>query len=64
MLSYFEYVGVAHLKKLFLKGKEKENFSQLLTTTQEFCKQFEVERDTVVLNIPPAYVHHLKLAEI
>ncbi len=61
MISYFEYIALADIKKFFLQDKEKAEFSKTLTTTESFRGKFEFETSKVWFNIPPAYVHHLKI---
>jgi len=61
MLSYFEYIFISRVKKLFLRGDNKVEFSNNLNIREEFIKKFDFETGKVFLNFPPAYVHHLKI---
>ena len=61
MLSYFEYIGVADIKKSLLLGEKKIEFSKTVEITTEFRNKYEIETATVIVNLPPAYVHHLKI---
>ena len=61
ILSYFEYIGICKIKEFFLIGEEKRNYSKTISTTKNFRKAFEFKTDIILLNVPPAYVHHLKM---
>lgn len=61
MLSYIEYVFFAGLKKIFLFGEKKKLFLEKFSAITDFRKQFEIDSDTVFLNIPPATVYHLNI---
>jgi phospholipid N-methyltransferase len=62
IISYFEYIALAKIKLFFLTGQEKTQFSQTITTTDQFVNQYEFDNEKVFANIPPAQVHHLTVS--
>lgn len=64
MFSYFEYIASADIKKAFLQGQKKEEYLKNLALTLGFLKKFIFDIDIVLLNIPPAYVYHLKIPKV
>lgn len=61
ILSYFEYMWAAGIKKFFLDGHKKLDYLQNLAIKKGFRKSFQFDKDLVLLNIPPAYVYHLQI---
>ena len=59
MISYFEYMFLANIKRIVLSEKEKAESEGTLLNVTEFRNKFKVQRDRVWLNMPPAYVYHL-----
>lgn len=61
MLSFFEYVAIRKAKSLFCKSPERR---RLLGIEQILARQltaWEIGRECVLTNVPPAWVHHLRL---
>ena len=63
IISYFEYMLLPNLKRLFLtfNPSEKKKFADVLAVTKDFRKKFLVKKNYVFLNLPPAYVYHLQV---
>jgi phosphatidylserine decarboxylase len=59
-LSYIEYMGGRALKKL-LSPDEAVSESNAITEGQ--MERYEIRKAPVLLNIPPAWIHHLRLSE-
>jgi len=60
VLSFFEYIAVRPLHALVSRRRERarlRGIGQVMHATRE---RYEVRRDAVWLNIPPAWVHHLR----
>lgn len=64
-ISYFEYVLLPKIKRVFLRGESKENFNKILQSKESFYKKHEFREATVLMNCPPAKVlhHHVKAAK-
>jgi phosphatidylethanolamine/phosphatidyl-N-methylethanolamine N-methyltransferase len=60
-VHYFEYIGIAKIKKRFLAGSEKKNFEKVLAIKEKFFQSYGFDKDTVILNLPPARALHFKL---
>jgi phospholipid N-methyltransferase len=61
MLSFFEYVAIRKAKSLFCKLPQR---LRLAGIEQILARQFaawEIDRECIVANVPPAWVHHLRL---
>lgn len=63
ILSYFEYVAVRRIKACVCRKAERERLRGVGRVTGEAIRQFEIRRDCVVFNVPPAWVHHLQFGE-
>lgn len=63
VLSYFEYMYVRPARKVVTRGPEKVRISRIDEIMQRHCDRHRIQRDSIWLNIPPAWVQHLRLAE-
>ena len=60
-LSFFEYIAVRKAKSLFCRPSERRRlFGIERLLTREFDR-WEVDRQCILGNAPPAWVHHLQL---
>ncbi len=59
-LSYFEYIGLEKLKKIFLFGQLACDFKGTLNLKRDFENKYFREIDYVWKNFPPARVLHFK----
>ncbi|HEY3175360.1 MAG TPA: methyltransferase [Candidatus Polarisedimenticolia bacterium] len=62
VLSYFEYLLIRQMKSLAVMGDERRRLRRVARVASRFLDKHEFRRDTVLLNIPPAVVHHLRRA--
>lgn len=60
VMSYFEYLMLRELKSLAVRARERRRLRKIGMVTGRFLDSYEFRRDAVVLNIPPALVHHLR----
>lgn len=60
-LSYFEYTLVRHLKTPLVGREERRRLSEVGRVLHDYIREFQVGRDHVVLNVPPAMARHLRL---
>jgi len=59
-LSFFEYVGVRKAKSLIAGGDERERLKGITDTLGRVCANSQFRQECVLLNVPPAWVHHLR----
>jgi phospholipid N-methyltransferase len=59
-LSFFEYVGVRKAKSMLCSREERQRLAAIGKALDEALGKWEIGRDCVVANVPPAWVHHLK----
>jgi phospholipid N-methyltransferase len=60
-VSFFEYVAVRKLKGLVCRRAERERLAGVGAAVGEACRRWEFDRDLVLANVPPAWVHHLRV---
>ena len=60
MLSYFEYMYVRPLRRLVSRQSERTRLTELDCVLSAFRSRHGASRDSVFLNIPPAWVQHLR----
>ncbi|MCA9231337.1 MAG: methyltransferase domain-containing protein [Planctomycetales bacterium] len=60
-LSFFEYVAIRKAKALCAKTAERRRLTGIETILRRELDAWEVDRDCVLANVPPAWVHHLRL---
>ena len=63
VLSYFEYVALRRIKACMCRPAERQRLQGVGRVTGEALRQFEIRRDCVMFNAPPAWVHHLQFAQ-
>ena len=61
VLSYFEYVLVRHLKTPFSGRKERRRLYCVGRVVGRYIDAYQVRRQRVLMNVPPAVVRHLHL---
>jgi phosphatidylethanolamine/phosphatidyl-N-methylethanolamine N-methyltransferase len=62
-LSFFEYVAIRRAKALVSSSSERQRLRGIARVLGEFLRS-EVHRDLVMTNVPPAWVHHVRAAEL
>jgi phospholipid N-methyltransferase len=60
VLSYFEYMYVRPIRKVVTRGNEKTRITKIDETLQRHCDQCRIRRDNIWINLPPAWVQHLR----
>ncbi|MFL5329629.1 MAG: class I SAM-dependent methyltransferase [Gemmataceae bacterium] len=60
-LSYFEYVLVRQIQKPFVNRSERTRLYRVGRVVDQYIKSFQVHRERVFMNVPPAIVRHLHL---
>ncbi len=59
-LSYFEYMYVRSLRKRVGARPSRERLGRIDATMGHFVNRYRVRRDWIFVNLPPAWVQHLK----
>jgi phospholipid N-methyltransferase len=59
-LSFFEYVGVRKVKGLVSKLDERNRLAGVEATLAKARREWQFDRDCILANVPPAWVHHLR----
>lgn len=60
-ISYFEYIGLEKIKKVFLFGKELKDFEAVLAHKQSFVERHNATHEEVYFNFPPARVQYCQM---
>jgi len=60
IFSYFEYIALAKVKALFTFDRHSD-FFKTMSVTKDFRKKYSINRQPVLKNFPPAYIHDLKI---
>jgi phosphatidylethanolamine/phosphatidyl-N-methylethanolamine N-methyltransferase len=61
VLSFFEYLWIRDVRRLFVDRPERHRLRRIGSLIDRYLKRYEFRCDTVVINVPPALVHHLRL---
>ncbi|MEQ8210192.1 MAG: methyltransferase domain-containing protein [Lacipirellulaceae bacterium] len=59
-ISFFEYVGVRKAKSLFARQPERLRLAGIEKSISDICGRLRFDRQCVMANVPPAWVHHLR----
>jgi phosphatidylethanolamine/phosphatidyl-N-methylethanolamine N-methyltransferase len=60
ILSFFEYVAVRKAKRLVSGRSERQRLNEIGDLLDTLSKQHGIHRDCVLLNVTPAWVHHVR----
>jgi len=61
IVSFFEYAGVRPARALVGQGKERDRFRDIHRLLRDKLRRHEIRREWIWPNVPPAWVHHLRL---
>jgi phospholipid N-methyltransferase len=61
VLSYFEYVLIRQLKTPFVNRRERRRLYRVGRLVSRYIRSYQVQRQQVLMNVPPAIVRHLHL---
>ena len=59
-LSFFEYVGVRKAKALVCSREERQRLAGIGEALHSALDAWRFDRERILANIPPAWVHHLR----
>lgn len=60
-LSFFEYIAIRKAKTLISRGEERQRLQGIDATLRKLLDGRELKCDWIWLNVPPAWVHHVRL---
>lgn len=60
-ISYFGYAGALGARKLISSRARRREITELASLLRTYLAAHQVREDLVLLNIPPAVVHHLRV---
>ena len=60
-LSYYEYALVRQLKTPFVDRSERRRLFRVGRVVNRYIRAYQIRRERVLVNVPPAIVRHLKL---
>lgn len=63
VLSYFEYMYIRPIRKAVTLGGERKRVREVDCLMKSHLKRHRVSRDSILLNVPPAWVQHLTQPE-
>ncbi len=61
ILSFFEYVAIRRARALVTSREDRKRLLGIEQTLIELLGRAEIRRDLVLANVPPAWVHHVRL---
>lgn len=64
VLSFFEYIAIRRMKAVVSSRADRERLRGIETILGSLLQNFEIRRDMVLLNVPPAWVHHLQMKPV
>jgi phosphatidylethanolamine/phosphatidyl-N-methylethanolamine N-methyltransferase len=59
-LSFFEYIAVRRVKTLISRSAERQRLRRIHIAMEKVLEIYEIRRDAVWCNVPPAWVHHVR----
>lgn len=59
-LSFFEYAGIRRVKQAASRGEQRQRLQGIGRVLSSTFADHDYRRETIWLNIPPAWVHHLR----
>jgi len=60
-LAYYEYVFIRQLKTPFVNRRERRRLYRIGRVVGNYIQAYQVRRQRVFMNVPPAVVRHLRL---
>ncbi len=60
VLSYFEYAGLRMTSRVLSIGRERDRIRSVSAYLTQNIRDYQFHRQTVLQNLPPAYVRHLR----
>lgn len=61
VLSFFEYIAIRRMKAVVSPRADRERLRGIGAILGSLFRVSEIRRDMVLLNVPPAWVHHIRI---
>jgi phosphatidylethanolamine/phosphatidyl-N-methylethanolamine N-methyltransferase len=61
VISFFEYIAIRRAKAALSSRKDRERLNGVGRAIERFLRGREIWREPVFLNVPPAWVHHVRI---
>jgi phospholipid N-methyltransferase len=61
ILTYYEYQFIRHIKTPFANRRERRRLYRVGRVVGEYIRDFQIRRERIFINVPPAMVRHLRL---
>lgn len=59
--SFFEYMFLRPIRRSVTIGPDRKRLAEIEAIVSKRCKAYRVHRDWIFMNVPPAWVSHLRL---
>jgi phospholipid N-methyltransferase len=59
-LSFFEYIAVRPMRSVIGGASERQRLREIGVLLHDLLHKREIRRDCVLVNVPPAWVHHVR----
>jgi phospholipid N-methyltransferase len=60
VISFFEYIAIRKAKAAVSSRQDRSRLNGIAKCLDRFISGREIRRDAVLLNVPPAWVHHVR----
>jgi phospholipid N-methyltransferase len=60
VISFFEYIAIRRAKAAVSSRRDRARLQGIARAIDRFLSGREIHRDSVLLNVPPAWVHHVQ----
>jgi phospholipid N-methyltransferase len=64
ILTYYEYQFIRHIKTPFANRRERRRLYRVGRVVSEYIRDYQIRRERIFINIPPAMVRHLRLKPV
>ena len=62
-VSWFEYIAIRRMKSMVSFGSDGKRLRGITAALENVLKPYEFRRQAIGLNVPPAWVHHVRFAQ-
>lgn len=59
-LSFFQYIGIRRMRSALCSRQQRARLREVGIVIERFFQQHHVDSEAVLLNVPPAWVHHVR----
>ncbi len=63
VVSFFEYIAIRRAKSAVCGSNDRDRLRGIGRSLHKFLDGREIRRESVLLNIPPAWVHHVRIGQ-